>query len=698
MRNKKAQITVFIIVGVVLVISASLIFYLSKPKIEEFKEIAVEELPFELRPVNAFVESCLRDVAEDGIRLIGENGGYTNLTERGIRIDRFSPTDGDGIDLGQGVPYWSYLSSDNDCESGCRFASNAPVLRRTEGRISIEGQLDEYVARKLRECLGNFEAFTTRGMNVTEKGPIDLKTFVLEKEVAFQLKYPLEIKTEATQVLDEFLVKLPVNLKTIYQMALDTALTQESEAYLENYMLNMITAFSESDDPQLPPMTLTEISFTSTKFWLVTDAEDKVESLLSSNIPLLKMLETKGGGTRAGADPTEQHFFNEGTSMYTDASLEGNYSDLAISFTYYDWPIYFNLNCRGFCQAEGVGTSLIRLMGIQRYNTLYDMSFPVLVEIEDDAAFNNKGYLFRFALEGNIRNNQVMTTDNPVLRVSLPREDTMLCEFDQKNSGNITINVTDGLTGEGIEGVSVIYGFQDRETCSNFFPTNASGMVTQRFPVIGFGGQLFLYHQDYPEYFRSYNAQVDVDDKISVIFEPYRTRKLKIFKKRLVKNALGNWVPDFEEDALLSRTREYAIAFLTKTASANSREFYQFVEYREGQDAIITLVPGEYEVDIKVVYEKNINIAPDFRGEAGFVPAETTSLEMHIPGGVKLKHTFTKEDLDRGDTVVLYVIYSDLANVPYRGVGKRVIEDLEEMGKIEDYSVLYASVLEPQII
>ena len=77
--NKKSQVTLFIILGIVILSIFSLIFYLvnytSKEKFGEKSEEA-GKTSAELKPIEEYIKSCLKETAEQGLLLLGKQGGY----------------------------------------------------------------------------------------------------------------------------------------------------------------------------------------------------------------------------------------------------------------------------------------------------------------------------------------------------------------------------------------------------------------------------------------------------------------------------------------------------------------------------------------------------------------------------------------------------------------------------------------------
>ncbi|MFA6461215.1 MAG: hypothetical protein WCV90_03025 [Candidatus Woesearchaeota archaeon] len=81
--SKKGQITVFIIVGIIILLISALFFYLSNQKIEPLVQNTPGELSLEgyKAPVKAQVEYCLDYTTSEAIRYVSLQGGYYQASE-----------------------------------------------------------------------------------------------------------------------------------------------------------------------------------------------------------------------------------------------------------------------------------------------------------------------------------------------------------------------------------------------------------------------------------------------------------------------------------------------------------------------------------------------------------------------------------------------------------------------------------------
>src|SRR3989344_5908608 len=178
--NKKAQVTVFIIIGILLLAGAGTFFYIAKKTSQESKleaeiKVSEEQVPTQFGPIKKYAEDCAYSVAVDGLKLVGQQGGYVSFDDNKLNTESFlttpNPTESDAVRFSPNsnlkTAYWWYLKSANGCTNNCQFATKRPELR--EEPNSIEKQLERYVDAKYRECINNFEQFKEQGFVITEQ-------------------------------------------------------------------------------------------------------------------------------------------------------------------------------------------------------------------------------------------------------------------------------------------------------------------------------------------------------------------------------------------------------------------------------------------------------------------------------------------------------------------------------------------------
>ena len=84
MKSKKAQISTFIIIGLIILIVVALVIYIISQLTKEEADLFRKELletPLDALPAREFVQSCVNSIGEEALHLIGSSGGYISVKE-----------------------------------------------------------------------------------------------------------------------------------------------------------------------------------------------------------------------------------------------------------------------------------------------------------------------------------------------------------------------------------------------------------------------------------------------------------------------------------------------------------------------------------------------------------------------------------------------------------------------------------------
>lgn len=172
MENKRimgvyGQVTIFIIIAI-LIIAAVALFFIFREKVGITKEKPVSP---EIATIKNFVEGCIKETSEDGIILVGIQGGYFNLPREHLVLENSE------------IAY-AYYNGKNTL---------TPIS-------NMENEINSYIKNSLPFCfeLGNFSGF-----NITE-GKIKAESTINKDEILLKVNYPLTIKKgKSTSILDE---------------------------------------------------------------------------------------------------------------------------------------------------------------------------------------------------------------------------------------------------------------------------------------------------------------------------------------------------------------------------------------------------------------------------------------------------------------------------------------------------------------
>ena len=695
---KHAQLSVFFILAIVLF--AGSLVYLSvteqkKEEIAPLAETSLASVPTEFLPVAQYVDACLRQVGEDGLRRIGDHGGYLSVTEPEFRITSFdvkqqSPTESDAIQFpgsNLAAPYWWYLKSPNSCTGICEISSKRPPLTG-RGKESIESQLTAYVEASIEECLSDFASFREQGFAVEDSKKPLIRTKIAEDDVVMQLTYPLEMQRgEAKFSMDTFAMTFPVQLNHLYNLASMITNRQMEFRFFERQFLELLVGYSDVDEAKLPPMTGLEFELSPGIQWSKRETENKITGLLTGYSQLFQV---------EGTSNFERNVFESQLSQRIyDATLipnnESLYPTIETSFAYLPvWPMYFDLNCDGDVCAPESATSFMD-MGLQRYNFVYDASFPVMVELTDAAAFNGEGYTFRFALEANVRNNEPMPSEfNPLSKAGSASDSALLlCDEEQRTSPNITVQAISSM-GQPVEHAQMRYSILDNMCYLG--QSNAEGTLVASMPEGVAGGRVQAIAQNYITTSTEFSPRGQ-EETLPIIMNPILTKKLAIMKKQVQRS--GGWLLSDMPQPLAAN--ENVMVSFSRLPVEGDEEFFRPVQVSGSALTDIELAPGIYEVSATLMLKEEI-VVPESRRcvRSGrntvchTLPAlslSSGSPPLYNEGGLKATIEVTPEKLASSEKMTLYVLAID---VPVTH------EQVAAAQNMEGYSQVYRLQLEPK--
>lgn len=189
--KKRGQLAIFMILGLVILISFFLVFYFKSAAAKNKDDVVnTGKTSLDITPIKHYITTCLKEVSDEVLfEKIGKQGGYLN--PEGI-VDYI-------LYDGSKVPY--YLDG---------IAVNYPTKDAIAERIS------NYVLAELESCL-KLDVFSEMGFEVAKPVSFEVNTSINKKDVSVRLEYPLTVKQgdQTTELLD-FKVNLPVGLGDIY--------------------------------------------------------------------------------------------------------------------------------------------------------------------------------------------------------------------------------------------------------------------------------------------------------------------------------------------------------------------------------------------------------------------------------------------------------------------------------------------------
>lgn len=216
--QKRGQITVFIIIGLVLVISLIIVFSIAGSRQASELKSSVAEATIgsvETTVIRTYIENCLKTTSQDAVfSKIGLHGGYLK-EEEGVSYAQYRDNE-----ITYYIPY--YLDG---------AAISIPALS------NIEAEAGKYVAAEVDKCI-DFNMLKDLGYNVTKADEIKVSFKINKADISVSMQYPITAKKESSIAeLSQFNVALPIRLGLLYEKA--------------NEMANAIKAAKESQPPQV---------------------------------------------------------------------------------------------------------------------------------------------------------------------------------------------------------------------------------------------------------------------------------------------------------------------------------------------------------------------------------------------------------------------------------------------------------------
>ncbi len=370
---KKGQVTIFIIVGILLLLGVVLVILIKK----EVVQLTPEELslPEEGR-VEDIVRNCVYRLGNEALFTLGLQGGYidvpSELSYDGSTHLRLSPV--------HVIPYWAV---------GMDVRIPSPQ--------EIEQRLNEYLQKNLQSCVFSQESYL-QTYDLIEKSDPDVKTTLAEKTVLFSVRWEIEVRTKAGERVAELFqhdVAVPVRLKALYETARKIVEREMTDFKLEDLTQDLIAL----EHPNLP-LSGIELSC-SQKKWDPRKAKKVLQDLLRINLKQLRI-----SGTEFEEFPEELQYYQKfyiwnfgETFLKPEVTAVFNYEN-SFPMTFQVTPLEGGKMVSGVLSGSPAGgresfglKDLLPNFCVQNWKFTYDVAYPVLVQITDQ----KNDYLFQMA-------------------------------------------------------------------------------------------------------------------------------------------------------------------------------------------------------------------------------------------------------------------------------------------------------------
>jgi len=639
---RRGQVTIFILLGLFILLSFVLYFVLRKP-------IAVN-LPPSLSPVQEHVQNCLRLTTIDALKRLAMHGGYINPRRnigKDIVVDPLHPTESDALELNPAdnesvVPYWYYLTGSNQCQF-CVLTTLTPSLE------TMQEEARAYILQHLHECI-NYGLFPD--ITITPAPEQDATVTFNDGNVLVEYERLLTLQHgETSAKIKRFTERIDIPFKRYYAVAKQITQREIDTQFLENYLLYLVSAYSGTE-AELPPIGGYEEGFTP-HTWVLFNVQQRFQQLVQSITPSFQVLGTKGVQPVPHVnDPYVQSFLNTmRLDLLNDSGLKAD--DLRITIFAPDQQLFLDVKPR---QGQLIKPRSERQGGVlfvpprqqNYYDFFYDISAPFLVEVRADNASSSTDISFLFALEANLRDNKNMaewllgrgtipwSTDFVSYQVTDPASlntgayakntryahntslTTLLCSQEQAIV-SFTARTFDARTNQPLPNVSFSFKCGDYAACSlpvsEMDEQGVYATLEAKVPPC-VGGLLVAEKEGYNPVTLHVSARRGQPLVIpDIILEPFVTRNVTFEKYTLTRSATGTLSLSGSEP--IDTSHETVFATISRKRSSQTEPGVSATAIVSNTTNLtsVQLIPGLYEVRAYYI-----------DGNGRFIPAKCKSI------------------------------------------------------------------------
>ncbi len=341
LKSKKAQLTLFIILAIAIVVLATVLYFVfSKTDIIQ-KQNEVE----------SYFISCVDEKVKEAVSVAELQGGYLILPEFEQGSESF-PFSSYFSFVTLDIPYWTYVTGNGIQKN------NPPSLQE------IESQFEEYLRVPIMDC-SNFRQFSSLDINASGIKNISIR--INSGNIETTIFMPLNVKgLDYDYRSSEHKIKTQTKFGSLYNSALQFFKENDQKNILANYSLDVINAYV--------PTNGLEISCIP-KILSKNQVKETLKGALQENIQELKI---KGSNFYL-KNPENKYFI-----INLDQPINKQFNFLYLT----KWPTYIEVwpSSQDVIKINPIGNQAgLGALGFCfiPYHLVYDLSFPVLIQISD---------------------------------------------------------------------------------------------------------------------------------------------------------------------------------------------------------------------------------------------------------------------------------------------------------------------------
>jgi len=611
MLKKRGQTSIYILIGIIIVAVIVLSFYLVGNNLLQQSKIDLEVRP-ELVPAKSLMESCILDIARDGADLIGLQGGKANLEQSFNKnpLVKF----GDSLDLfGNGalnVNYWFYKTP------------NGINTVNIPSQQDLETELEDYIKGNINSCYENLKQLDVYNVDYNSDTNVDVS--IKNNQILINVESPLEVTFNGIKTnLNSFSVILDVKLGKLYSLGRQIMEKENQNLFFEEMTIDMIVLYDEI------PGTNVEFSCDE-KTWQKSKVEDDFKKIVETNVQNVK---------------------NSGNEKYYSLGIG---STANVNFRYStNWP--FNMQVmpdngdimkgESIIENKGPFKYLSRFLCLNSYHFVYDVSYPVLVTLEEE------GYIFQYAFMVVVDNNQARENQVELNTVN-ENDEFNVCEVRNHNLDVSVLGFNEDNFLLPIDDVDIT--FQCFSSVCDIGKT-VNGRLNERFPQC-LNGKIIVEKEGYDK--SELALDTNAVSSVSLTLESVYTKTIKVI---LIDKETGTVRDVSNEIVNIEFTADNGYSYFATYPSLTS------VQLREGNYKLNINVLQNGEV---IIPKQEINTCSKplglgifgnlFVGEKCVKQTlEEAKLDHVLIGGNSFDYRINREDLAGNNELVLYTIVQE---------------------------------------
>jgi len=626
---KRGQLTLFIILGILIVASVVLVYYFREQIfLSEFEQSRAESLivPAEAQELHDSISTCVEETITEGLTLLGQQGGYIAIPDDPIGRGDHNPFS-NSLEIFPGADfqtvYWFYE------------AANGVQHSQAPSRETMESELASYVSANLASCSSDFDLFTAYNASA---GAIATDVEILEEQVLFTVYYPVHIALDDFVFdFEAFYLSEDVPLGSLYDAASEIMDTENTQYLLEDLSYDSMVLYDEV------PLSWTEFDC-SRESWEIAEVQESLQNIISQNVLAVKV---RGTEYEVNTE-SDENYFEWNLLESAPNNLHVNlYSSPEWPFSMQVYPTEGSSLVEDTLTGSPATSFLAGLFCLTNYNFIYDIKYPVLVTLYDAES----DYRFQFASMVILDNNQPRENREGLLELT-PVE-TTICE-----------NAITPLTVEALEVaddgslVTLNDALISFQCINNQCPLGKSRGVLNTLVPQCVNGQVI--------------AEKDGYQRGVEIVTTLESEDVTVVLEKFVNLSYDIKLVDLEGNVRAPRSDEVLFVTLSEEATG----YTTTVTYPYQSESIL-LIPGTYRIDGKLVSDVPFDVTVDpqslttctavpeisLGGLFGLgentrctdIETDTVEIQSALTGGVTARWDLDRSSLAGANHVRLYV-------------------------------------------